>query len=155
MWTSRGTSRSFISLFYPYFTFFHASGDFLRHLFLKSGKTYTKMQIEKDLENENQLKRMRKPPTLIDPRGITDHWPKKLRNILACLTKVKNAQRKRRFSKMFLIQNLRPFFTFWLLLFRSLKTKITSCQTLRRPYWFRLSKFCVTIIATNTQCEHQ
>ena len=31
------------------------------------------MQIEKDLENENQLKRIRKPPTLIDPRGITDH----------------------------------------------------------------------------------
>ena len=38
--------------------------------------------------------------------------------------------------------------------FEVLKTKITSCQTLRYPYWFQQSKCYVTIIKTITHCEH-
>ena len=51
---------------------FHASGDFLRHVFLKSGKNlrraiikFSKMEIKMDSENQSQLKRIKKPPLLL------------------------------------------------------------------------------------------
>lgn len=90
---------------------FHATGDFLRHAFLKNGKDlhklyslkekFNKMEIEIDSENESQLKRTRKPPLLLGQEKS-----------LAAKVKNKSLFDKSRFSKIFLTQNLRYFFTF-------------------------------------------
>ena len=53
------------------------------------------MEIEIDSENESLLKR--KISTLVKPRGLTGQ--KKLRNILACLKKVKKRTKKEIFLK--------------------------------------------------------
>ena len=90
---------------------FHNSGDFLRHVFRKVEKIYVElyslkerfneMKIEMDTENENQLKRIRKPPLLLGQEKS-----------LAAKVKNKSLFDKSRFSKIFLTQNLRYFFTF-------------------------------------------
>ena len=113
---------------------------------------FNKMEIEMDSENKSQLKRMRKSPLLLNQE---ESLVKKVKKYPCLFDKCQgNVQTKRRFSKIFL-QNLSSFFTFSLLFFEVLKTKITSCQNLRCPSSFQLSKFCVTIIATITRCEHQ
>ena len=59
--------------------------------------------------------------TVADPRGVTGQ---KLEEIFLSVWQVKvkkNVERERHISKMFLIQNVCSFFTFWLLFFRSFK----------------------------------
>ena len=75
--------------------------------------------------------------TTIRPRlatiSIVRSLAKKSKEIsLPARQKSKNVQIKRRLSKIYAVQNLRSFFTFWLLFFEVLKTK-TTCQTLRPP----------------------
>ena len=69
--------------------------------------------VKIDSENENYLKRIRKPPLLLGQEKSLAEKVKKY----PCLFD------KSRFSKIFLTQNLRYFFTFWLLLLEVLKQK--------------------------------
>ena len=100
---------------------FHASGDFLWHVLEKVEKIYkkklyflkerfNKMEINMDPQNENQIKTSRKPPLLLSQEKLLAEKVKKY----PCLfdKSEKNLQRKKRFSKIFVIQILRVFFTF-------------------------------------------
>ena len=104
-------------------------------------KSLNATEIEIGSENESQLKRIRKPLLLLYQK---EPLIEKLRKCLCLFDKIRK-RTKKVFQKIFLIQNLRTFFKFWLLFLKVLKTKITSCQTLRRPSWFLLRKFCVTL----------
>ena len=117
---------------------FHASGDFLWHVFEKVKKIciklyflkerFNKMEISMDPQNENQIKTFRKPPLSLSQEKLLAEKVKKY----PCLfdKSEKNLQRKKCFSKIFLTQILRFFSRFDYLFFEVLKTKIASCQIL-------------------------
>ena len=82
------------------------------------------MEIEMNSENESQLKRIRKPPLLLSQK---ESMAKKVKKYPCLFDKSRKTYKERNvFQKNFLIQN------FWSFL-KVLKTKITSCQTLRGP----------------------
>ena len=90
---------------------------------------FNKMEVEIDSGNKSQLKRIRKAPLFLSQDEKLNHWPKKLRNNLACLTRVKKLTKKQTFFKKFpypksLFSHFDHFF------FEVFKTEITSCQTL-------------------------
>ena len=68
------------------------------------------MAIKIDPENESQLKRIRKPPLLLSQEESLAEKVKKY----PCLFGKRQKTYKKRdaFQKIFLIQNLRSFFTF-------------------------------------------
>ena len=83
-------------------------------------------------ENESHLKRIRKHPLILLTQ--LELLAKKVKNILACLTKVKKRTEKEPFFKKF--HYPKPSLIFHVVttfFFEVLTTKITSCQTLRRP----------------------
>ena len=104
---------------------FDSNLEFLRDPTTEPGlhylkKSYNKMEIEIDSQNQSQLNRIRKSPfLLIQEDSLAKNFKK-----YPCLfyKSQKNIPRKRHFSKTFLIQDLCSFYTFWLL-FSSFKNK--------------------------------
>ena len=111
------------------------------------------MEIDVDSENESQLKRIRKLPLLLSQE---ESLSEKVKKYPCMFDKSQKMYKERDISqKCSLSKIFAPFSRFDSFFFEVLKTKTTSCQTLRRPSWFQLNKFCVTVIAMITRYEHQ
>ena len=88
------------------------------------------MEIEIDSENESQLKRLRKPPLLLSQE---ESLAEKFKRNPCLSDKSQKSTKTETFFKN--SPHLKPslYFHVFSTFFRSYKTKITSCQTLRRP----------------------
>ena len=78
------------------------------------------MEIETDSGNESQLEAIRKPPLLLSQK---ESLAERLRNFLACLTKVKKDTKKKTLLKKFPHPNPLLFFHVLTSFFRSFKNK--------------------------------
>ena len=103
---------------------------------------FNKIEIETDLENESQLKRIRKPPLLLSQEESLAEKFKKYPSLLDKTYKERDVLQKFSLNKSFAL------FSRFVYFFRSIRIKITSCQTLGCPS-------CVTIIATIAGCDYQ
>ena len=110
---------------------------------------FNKMEIKMDLENESQLKRIRKSPLLLSQEELLAEKVKKY----SCLfDKSQKITKKVTFFKNFPYPNPSLFFPVLTTFFRSFKNKNSILSNSSSPI---LSKFCATVIATITRFEHQ
>ena len=69
---------------------------------------FNKMEIGIDSENENQLKRIRKPPLVLSQE---ESLVEKVKKYLCLFDRSQKTNKERHFLKIFLIQNLCSIFT--------------------------------------------